>query len=165
MTAAVQIPLLRGGFALVDSSDADLVNQYRWRRHPSRASVYAISYIDGRNVLMHRLLLDLPVGSYIDHINRDGLDNQRSNFRLCSVAENARNRAKSARRKYSSRFKGVSYFAQAGVWRAAICKANEQHHLGQFATEADAAHAYDDAARRLFGEFAVLNFPTMSAVA
>ena len=104
---------------------------------------------------MHRVILGLPTGDprHVDHANGDGLDNRRVNLRLASMTENARNQRV---RLHSSQYKGVSAFRRTHRWTAAI-------HLGYFLTERAAAEAYDDAARRLFGEFARCNFPAVAA--
>ena len=56
-------------------------------------------------------------------------------------------------------YKGVSWAKQCNKWRAEIRKGRKHYHLGYFRFELDAAVAYDDAARRLFGKYAALNFP------
>lgn len=90
----------------------------------------------------------------VDHANGDGLDCRRSNLRVASHAENVRN-ARS--RKGTSKFKGVSF--SKGGWRAALRVNYKTVHLGRFETEEEAAVAHDEAARRLHGAFARLNFP------
>jgi len=93
----------------------------------------------------------------IDHINGNGLDDRRANMRTCTNQQNMRNLRK--RRSGSSIYKGVYYDKRRRTWYARICHNGKNIHLGTFATEIEAARAYDRAARRLFGEFARLNFP------
>jgi len=100
----------------------------------------------------HRCLSD---GYVIDHINRNGLDNRRSNLRLATIAQNAWN---SRRRKNRSGYKGVWYAKDKGRFRAAIWHNNKREYLGYFDSPRQAALAYDEAAKRYHGEFAVLNF-------
>ena len=59
----------------------------------------------------------------------------------------------------SSKYKGVSWSSQYQAWRACIMLDGKTKFLGRFWEEEDAAHAYDDAAREHFGEYAFLNFP------
>jgi hypothetical protein len=140
--------------ALVDDSDYELVRHYRWRGHPSRNTVYAIrSYVeDGkkRSQLMHCLIAG---GVGTDHIDRNGLNNRRSNLRPATVMQNMANQG-----SRTGRFKGVSWARRQRKWIAKICVAYKQIHLGYFISDVEAALAYDAAARRLNGEYAGVNF-------
>jgi len=58
----------------------------------------------------------------------------------------------------SSKFKGVTCDKKRPhQWRALIRKNYKLHHLGRFGTEKEAAMAYNKAAKKLFGSFALLN--------
>jgi len=89
-------------------------------------------------------------------MNRDRLDNRKANLRFASSAENARN--SSGPRSSTSRYKGVSWYTDYGKWRAAIGHNGRFRHIGYFSSEEDAARAYDEKARELFGDFAATNF-------
>jgi hypothetical protein len=102
---------------------------------------------------MHRYLMGEP-SEEVDHENGDGLDNRRKNLRRATHAQNMMN---ALSRRGSSRFKGV--FWSVNRWQAAIRDDYRKVYLGQFKIEEDAARAYDDAARRIHGAFARLNFP------
>ena len=118
-------------YATVDREDVDLVSVHTWRLHRKG---YATA--DGATVLMHRLILGLDKGDprRADHINRNKLDNRRSNLRIVdSQAENLQNVP--AR----GGFRGVSYFPLTGRWRARCQIAGKTHYLGYFATEDEAA--------------------------
>lgn len=111
---------------------------------------------------LHRVILDVPDGATIDHVNGDPLDNRRQNLRVCSNRENSLNAARSARN--TSGFKGVSWARRQRRWRACIAAGalredgtRRNLHLGYFLAAADAARAYDAAARQHFGEFARCN--------
>jgi hypothetical protein len=91
-----------------------------------------------------------------DHINRNGLDNRRSNLRIANKQQNCWN---SRDRGGVSRFKGVHWKVAEGKWAAAISHDGIRKHLGYFVSEREAAEAYDDAAITFQGEFAFLNFP------
>src|SRR5713101_347331 len=97
----------------------------------------------------------------IDHIDGDPTNNRLDNLRLATHLENDRNRRKVVKRNTTSKYKGVIASKNGKVWRALIKPArNEALAIGNYATEEDAALAYDLAAIELFGEFARLNFPS-----
>ncbi len=150
-----------GMVALVDDEDYEMLAAYgSWHTLTMRKG--AITYAScgkgpagkQKSIYMHRLLL--PETSVIDHIDRNGLNNQRSNLRSATTSQNQGNTAKRA--GCSSRFKGVCLVG--GMWRAQISGLSKKtKYLGTFEDEEDAARAYDKAAREHFGEFAWLNFP------
>jgi hypothetical protein len=146
--------------ALIDDADAELICAHRWWmiESPSstRPSFYARGCIIGQRYqpLMHRLIM----GQMTDHVNGNGLDNRRVNLRAATRSQNGGNRRKAV--ATGSRFKGVTpYVGHPGRWLAYITINRSRMHLGIFDGEEQAGHAYDDAARDLFGEFAALNFP------
>lgn len=59
----------------------------------------------------------------------------------------------------SSDYRGVSYYTRTGRWQAVIKIGSKLEHLGYYATEEEAAHAYDLRALAVFGERALLNDP------
>jgi hypothetical protein len=150
-----QLPLAKGRCALVDDDDFAGVNEYQWHI-TSRGYVAGKVIIDGAQklVYLHRFLLNAPPGQYVDHINGDRLDNQRDNLRLVTRAQNQWNRQVQRNR---SGYKGVSFHRRKRKFYARIQANGQRYHLGYFDTAEEAAQAYDDAARRLFGEYARLN--------
>lgn len=155
------IPLSRGAVAVVDASDAALVDAYRWTVRPPGAKStrwYAFTTLGGRTVYMHRLILGARSGQEVDHVNGDGLDNRRANLRLATRAQNEANKPKPAGR-YSSRFKGVYWDSAGRCWRTCLMVAKRTRYLGRFPDELSAARAYDAAARQQWGAFARVNFP------
>ena len=152
-----RIPLTQGRFALVDDADFEMLSHWKWHAHT--AGVAANIWFhngDRRTTLMHRLLLLPNQEQQIDHINGDQLDNRRCNLRICTNTQNQQNRHAVWG---SSLFKGVGWSTARETWRARIKLAGSDMWLGHFVNEADAARAYDKAAREMFGEFANLNFP------
>lgn len=156
-----RIPLSQGQFALVDDKDFERLSKFKWHAHWDGYNFYAIRTFrisknkQGR-VRMHQELFECPEGMIPDHKDGDGLNNQRENLRPATYQQNNRNRRKKARA--TSRFKGVSWRSDVGKWRVIITLSGKLKSLGSFLTERKAARAYDEAARRLFGEFAHLNF-------
>ena len=109
-----------------------------------------------RCILLHRLLLEVPATMVVDHADNNGLNNHRANLRLCTPGQNQAK--KRLRPSATSVFRGVYYDRRHSSWRAIIQHKGKQYYLGYFSNEIEAAHAYDAAAARLFGEFARPNF-------
>jgi len=121
---------------------------------------YRCGKIDRTFYFAHRVIWKMVHGydpDVIDHINRDRADNRPENLRSCTHAENSRNcRMKVGK---SSIYRGVSWDAREAKWRAQISNGKRSKiGLGLHRLEIDAAFAYDDAAARLHGVFATLNF-------
>ena len=104
--------------------------------------------------MMHRLVMNAPVGSIVDHINQNKFDNRLDNLRIATYSQNGQNKRK-RKAPSSSRFVGVTL--QEKRWRAYIIKDGVQHDLGSFVFEEDAARAYNVKAKELYGAFAHLN--------
>lgn len=143
---------------LVDPEDAWLL-EYKWYIHNNGdGNLYAARNVhqDGKKTIirLHRIIMGHP-SLQVDHINGDGLDNQRSNLRLATNAENQFNRG--ASRSSASGFKGVVWHARPRLWNARIKLNGKQRSLGYFQVASDAARAYDREAIRVFGERARTN--------
>jgi len=152
---------------LIDEEDADLA-RLTWhlksdgyaahrekRQHPPNGAGR------GRNVRMHRVILGAPPGAEVDHINRNRLDNRRSNLRLATRGENARNCKRNT--SNTSGYKGVGFNHLAGRWAASVVFEGRTFWVGLFGTPQEAAFAYDFAATALHGEFAATNFQLSEA--
>jgi len=142
------------GEAIVDASDYHLVSKYRWSLLKTHHISYCSTSLNRKTTYIHRIIMGEP-DSQVDHINRDGLLNSRSNLRLCTQQQNVFNSGMQSNNK--SGYKGVFWSTSAQVWMARIQKNGKIHCLGVFAAPEVAAIAYNDAARHLFGEFAYLN--------
>lgn len=162
MTIALSGKHGEGKFAIVDDEDYARVSQYDWY-FAKDGYVFRLEYIrleDGRyrqhRVWLHRFVLVAPLSVLVDHKNRDKLDNTRLNLREANRSQNAAN---SPPRAGTSAYKGVSWVKSRSVWKASIGVNGHYSTLGQFDNEIDAALAYDQAALRVWGEFARVNFP------
>jgi hypothetical protein len=155
------IPVGRNHMALVDESDYARLLVFRWHLNQSGYAVRVqhSPRVRGKRTSaqfrMHRLVLEAPPDLQVDHINGDRLDNRRSNLRLATAAEQRRNEG--VVRGGSSRFKGVTWSKERGLWEAQIKHQRKRMFLGRYRDEVLAARAYDETARSLFGEFARLN--------
>ena len=157
-----EIPLSQSLVALVDDEDYERVAKYKWhvdygKPRPGRSTApYARGYVDGVHTRMHRFILSAAKGQLVDHKNPNAtLDCRRSNLRFATSGQNSSNSRKRA--GTSSRFKGVSWVKYCHRWRAVIAQYGRWIHLGTFRNEVDAAIAYNKAATKYFGEFALLN--------
>lgn len=149
------IKLTQGEYALVDDEDFDWLNQWKWCLSNTGYAVRNIGENGvNKQILMHRVIIDTPIGMETDHINRDKLDNRHSNLRICTSAENKYNRNIN---KGSSIYKGVSWDKYHKRWLVNI-KVNKHKTIAYFQNERHAAMAYDIWAKELHKDFALLNF-------
>ncbi len=160
-----EIPLTQGKVALVDDRDyALLMRLAPWHAHKAPRTFYAVhSFSDERGrgrpirkFLMHHVIMGRKYdGRDVDHIDCNGLNNQRANLRWSTRSQNRANSAKP--RSGANQFKGVSLNKRLGKFCAYITVRGKRMHLGVFSNETDAARAYDRAAREHFGAFAKCN--------
>ena len=149
-------------FALVDDEDYNRITEYVWNLNKWGDTFYAIRTNHDKNnglpstVRMHRSAIFAPAGKSVDHIDRNGLNNQKENLRLCSVSQNQMNTK--LRRDNKSGYRGVYWRTKSNKWNASITINGKQKTIGEYFCLIRAAKAYDDKAREHFGEFASLNF-------
>lgn len=157
-----QIPLSgkngAGKYTIVDDEDYERSLCVKWNLNPEGYVTRSTPRKNGKQstIGIHRFITNAPSGYLIDHINGDRLDNRKSNLRLCTRRENARNAG--AQKRTSSNYKGVSWDKHRNKWRVQIRTYEKQLYIGIFADKIEAAHAYDAAALKYHGEFARTNF-------
>lgn len=155
-----QIPLTQGKFALVDDADYEQLCAFKW--HTVRSNVRGLvrwyargpyMVVRGQRVRahMHRRLMGFP-DSIVDHIDGDGLNNQRDNLRTVTKGQNRINSVPQRHR----RFKGTEQIP-CGKWRARLFRDGKHAYLGSYVSEEEAALAYNYAAKHYNGEYARLN--------
>ncbi|MGQ3041417.1 MAG: HNH endonuclease [Brevundimonas sp.] len=130
-----------GREVMVDEADYEQLRTFRWFAKPmGRRSekVYAVRTVKtsrgSRHIAMHREIAGASVGQVVDHLNGFTLDNRRSNLRLCSQGENARNIARPA-----DPMRGVSKRGER--WVARVCVQGRMKHIGVFDSALEAAAA------------------------
>lgn len=119
------------------------------------SSGYPALQLNGSSVYLHRLLMSCPNHLYVDHIDRNILNAQKVNLRICTQSQNMMNSA--MRSDNTSGYKGVAYFPRDKNYRAYINKNGKQFHIGYFDLPETAALAYNRWAKILHGEYANLN--------
>jgi hypothetical protein len=125
------IPLSQGALALVSDHHFDWISQYSW----SYASGYATTVIAGTPASMHRLIMNAPKGTLVDHINQHKADNRTSNLRFATKSENALNFPKRTRAQLKERYSRFDHLISSDLsinerialrMRLAIAEENEQ---------------------------------------
>lgn len=121
------------GHALVDVDDLPLVNATKWFMHSGGYAYGWTARPDRKCLLMHRVITRADDGVEVDHVNRDRLDNRRSNLRLATRAQNAQNLG-ADRSNNVSGARGVARTSKGKPWRAVVKMGGRQSYLGSFDT-------------------------------
>lgn len=157
------IILTQGYTTIIDDEDYTSVVQHNWWAHETDNNIYARGTIDGKRTYLHRFLMNPDDSQEVDHEDGDGLNNRRSNLRVCTHKQNGANHKKIFGQ---SIYKGVYWYKRDKKWRAQIGDGVKHMNgnygvifLGAFTSEEEAAKAYDKAAKVKYGDFAKLNFP------
>ncbi|MBP7052683.1 MAG: HNH endonuclease [Phycisphaerae bacterium] len=148
------IPLTEGLYAYVDAADYEWLSRWNWHitsgGYPARSG-------RGKQIFMHREIMQPPDGMVVDHADGNKANNCRFNLRVCTRKENQGNLRK--QRGACSQFKGVSYSRRHGKYFAQCDFGGVHRWLGFCKDEIEAARTYDRAAVEECGEFARVNFP------
>ena len=165
------IKLATGEQALVDDEDFERLSQFKWSHHPShtgdkqgyaKRGAWIKETKKVKTVFMHHDVLGVdPTVVHIDHKNGIKLDNQKENLRAATGTQNAGNSYWRNTPGRTSKFKGVHWRRRNKKWIAQMTRTRNgkmmSPYLGSFDSETEAALAYNSAARRYFGQFAILN--------
>ena len=154
------IHLTQGQITFVDDEDYDYLNQWKWYAKRCNNLYYA-----GRNVvlknekhtsiLMHKVILPTSNGKIqVDHIDRNGLNNQKYNLRKATNTQNAINSI----HWNSSKYRGVHFNKRINKYQVHISVNGRKKSLGTFIDPIIAAKKYDKYALKYHGEFAIINF-------
>lgn len=145
---------IKNGVVIVDDEDLEKVVNFPWRVSTKGYAVYSSD--SGKSYqMLHNVILNVPNGSGVDHINRNKLDNRKSNLRFAHNYQQGQNRDLNPNN--TSGFKGVSFNKTKLKFQASIKFGYEQKHLGYYNTAEEAAAVYNQAARLYFGENAYFN--------
>ena len=139
------IPLTKGYEAMVDDEDYEMLVGYEWYSsiHYGGKYVYAkhmLPMINGKRMeeRMHQLIMDVPQGMHIDHIDGNTLNNQKSNLRIVTNRQNHMNR----HQKKASKYAGVTWAKREQRWIAQAQVNGKHKHIGSFRGEEEAHQAY-----------------------
>jgi hypothetical protein len=131
---------------LIDDEDADRVCQWRWRLNPQGYVVRNFRRPGAQRgkfdtVPLARFLLGIEKvgrdGVWVDHINRDRLDNRKANLRICDGSSSPQNRSAWGKSKY----RGVSWRKDSKKWVARVWINGTSYFLGYFDNEDEAGAA------------------------
>ena len=149
-----KIKLTNGLYSMVDNDIYYLIKKFKWFgvMNGGRTTYYpaiCIKFLDGnwRLLRLHHLVVGQPLNRklQIDHIDTNGLNNQRSNLRIVTHRENVSNTKNRQMGKTASACIGVSLSHSGKRWVAKI----NNRYLGTFDTEQEASTTYKLAVRRL----------------
>lgn len=136
----------------IDNDDLEKCNKLTWHYAKNKDSKYIQTRIKGKMIKLHRYVMNMNNSNLVvDHINRNPLDNRKSNLRICSYKENSFN--KSIRVDNTSGIPGVSFHKTNKKWRAKIKYNNLTIHLGYFEDINEALINRRVAEEILFGEY------------
>jgi len=147
------IPLTQGKIAFIDKEDYDKIKDCAWWADYDKVlgDSYAKGWINGKNIRMHRLILNVPNEIPVDHIDHNTLNNRKTNLRVCTQSQNCMN--KKLQSNNTTGYKGVYLNKKTKKYRASIRINRKLKHLGYFNTAAEAYKAYKTVAKNLHGEF------------
>lgn len=159
-----EIYLSQGKIALVDDEDYDYLMQWKWHFKYDKNNIgYARrdKMVAGKKLRfqMHREIMKMGDSKLkVDHINHNGIDNQKHNLRMATHAQNLMN---SASIRGKCKYLGVGICKKSGKFTVAVMANGKRVRMGRFINEIDAAIARDKVALEIQGEFACLNFPSL----
>lgn len=142
-------------YTQIDRDDYFRVSGHSWRL---MGRGYIKGRIRGKDVYLHRFVMnERNPRILIDHSNNDILDNRKKNLRKATHTQNAFNRTKA--KNTSSIYKGVCYDKHNKKWQSYYKVGGKKYLIGYFRDEKEAGSQYDAVVSKLFGKFALLNFP------
>lgn len=153
-----KIKLTKGQHAIVDDEDYLILNRFNWCVHNVRGYCFAVRTINRKQLQMEEFIMPKKYnGTQLSHINKNTLDNRKSN--LIEVSHTLLEHRAKKQEGATSIYKGVSYYkwGKHYKWVASISKNKKLYRLGAFDNEVKAALAFNKKARELYGSFAYQN--------
>lgn len=135
---------------IFDKEDFDKIKEFCWMENDNG---YVISHnSDGKNIRLHRLILNPKDDEIVDHKNLNKLDNRKSNLRIATKQTNGINRPCNSNNQLG--VKGVNLNSTKKKYIARIMKDGKTIHLGSYETIEEAAEVRRNKEKELFGDFA-----------
>lgn len=134
------------GVAKVDDEIFEVVRKLRWHGVRSSHLIYArtsmLDKLGHKFMLLHHLVLGaVPEKGYVvDHIDGDGLNNQRANLRILTRRQNTQNQHR--KKPPTSKYPGVSLQKNSGKWITHIYISGKPLHVATSDTEEEAFAKY-----------------------
>jgi hypothetical protein len=155
--AIAYIALPCGDWAIIDVDDLGQIANYNWHAVDMGHTKYVRRNRTKNDpprplsIRLHRQLMSAPNGMDVDHVNMNGLDNRKSNLRVCTRSQNLCNRKVQARTK--SKLKGVVWHKRAQKWMASLKYEGKHYYLGLFRLKEDAHLAYLQKSKEIHKDF------------
>ena len=136
-----------------DKEDFELIKDYKWGENPN-GYIRAYKYINKKviAILLHRLVMNPPKGTLVDHRNHNRTDCRKENLRMSSYSQNNMNKKVSC--ASTSGYSGVNFAKNRNKWGARIQLEHKRKWLGYFDTFEEAVAARKAAEKEYFGEYA-----------
>jgi hypothetical protein len=144
----VKIITKQGLQVILDREDFPKIEKHYWFLHEG----YPVTQLLGKRHSLVYMVIEKKEGLVVDHIDRNPLNNRKGNLRYASKSQNIWNSF-----SHQKKTKGISFHKPSGKWWARIAAKNIKYSLGLFETKEGAMNAYDQAAKRLHGIFALTN--------
>lgn len=141
MTARILV-LGNGKCAFIDSEDSEYINQWSWGCNSS-GYAYRRGGNPAKSIYLHQVINKTPKGMTTDHINRNRLDNRKSNLRSVTWSENRINTG--LFKNNTTGHKGVSWETSVQKWTVGIGINGKWKKLGRFNNKEDAIKARKEA--------------------
>lgn len=141
-----EIKLTQGKVALVDDDAYDVLNRFQWYASFERGRWYAGTHTEeGGTIKMHQVIMNSMTGGIIDHIDQNGLNNQRYNLRVCTKSINQQNM------RDRGKYQGVCWDRKCKKFMSNITVNYKFIFLGYYTDPEQAALKYNEAALKYFG--------------
>ena len=142
---------LENARTIINIDDIEKINGYKWSIKKKNNNFYVRTTVNKKDILLHKLLTNTDSHTIVDHIDRNTLNNKKSNLRIASCSQNGMN--KSIQSNNSSGFTGVYYSRKYNKWISTIKINKKTISLGMFLEKVDAIKFRLNAEKKYFKEF------------